>query len=283
MDEKSLAEMHSFLRGAMAIDNAIKFIPLRGIGLNGQGVTVGLLDSGVTLDYPTQKPISENLDFTKEGDSRQRILPHGTRMATLIHTIAPNAAIANLKVIPFRSTPNRQIVERAIDYCIDHYPVIRIINLSLWFEPTTCRQGRCSLCKKVDLAIDAGLVVVTAAGNRGKLGMTCPAFAEKVIRVGATWSEEIAEWWRDLSRWQKTWKKLTGEFGRVFGTSFSAAYVSGGIALLLSGIPQATPDDIVWAVTASAQRIDAPEQGQGAGMVQFYEAYKLLQQRVHQH
>ncbi len=261
------------------LDKRLQFIPLLKLGINGQGITIALLDSGVSSHYQAPVPIIENIDFTNEHDAKNHILAHGTQMAVSIHTIAPGATIANLKVIPYRSNPNRQTIQRAIDFCIEHYPKIRIINLSVWFEPAGCTESKCSLCNKVDEAVESGLVVVIASGNLGpKVAATCPALARKALSCAAIWSKEIGEWWENLSRVKKWWWEISGKFGERFGTSFSAAYTSGCIALLLSGIPQATPDSIDKAIKATALNFNSAALAYPyPGQLNCYAAYQFLQ------
>ena len=61
---------------------------------------------------------------------------------------------------------------------------------------------------------------------------------------------------------------------RMSGTSFSAAYVTGIVALMLERQPDLAPDALRWALMASAHRLGGtPADGQsGAGLVDAYQA-----------
>jgi subtilisin family serine protease len=58
------------------------------------------------------------------------------------------------------------------------------------------------------------------------------------------------------------------------GTSFSAAYISGTVALMLERSPQLTPEAVRKALMASAQRLSAKpvDEQSGGGLVDVYQA-----------
>jgi hypothetical protein len=263
------------------LDGWLDHFGVQKIGCFGQGITIGMVDSGISRAYQGTAPITDNLDFTGEASPTECVLPHASQLAAMMHLVAPASPIANLKAVPSQGDPDRNIVAHAIDYCIAHFPRIRIVNLSLWFEPDGCKENRCALCAKVNEAVDAGLVVVVAAGNRGPAAdtITCPGYAAKALTVGATWSQETAQWYEHLSILKKWWLKASGQMGRRFGTSFSAAFTSAAIALILSGIPRATPGDIEWALKSTARDLNAAPNLQGAGALRCTAAFQLLASR----
>lgn len=60
------------------------------------------------------------------------------------------------------------------------------------------------------------------------------------------------------------------------GTSMAVPHVSGGTALLRQAFPNATAQEIINAILASAEDLGYPVEVQGRGMVNFEVAYKLL-------
>ena len=158
------------------------------------------------------------------------------------------------------------------------FPKYPLINLSLYFEPDGCSEGSpCDLCSAVNEAVQRGIVVVAAGGNLGPEpgSLTCPGRARGALTVVSTWTKNEKDWWDSQGRFKKWWwKDFTGEFGKAYGTSFSAAWVSGGVALLKSAFPESQPDEIKEAIFASAYRLPlAPET---SGLLQCKESLDIL-------
>jgi len=73
----------------------------------------------------------------------------------------------------------------------------------------------------IDYAIDVGVIVVAAAGNEGKDGMTYPGGFPEVISVGAAgWTGEwsMLGWWREAD----VPEREEGLVGQVYVTNFSS-------------------------------------------------------------
>lgn len=172
-------------------------------------------------------------------------------VARLIHLAAPMAAIANFKVLPAQQKPRQSYVIKAIRHCMREFPQYRVVNVSLSFPPGwgpfRCREGhRCKLCIAVNEAAESGLHVVVAAGNEGPHlnTITCPGNAEGALTVAATLTKKASEWWDSKAWFRRWWLKQSGWFGRHFGTSYSTAYVSGGIALIFAALSDARPQEL---------------------------------------
>jgi serine protease AprX len=108
----------------------------------------------------------------------------------------------------------------------------------------------------VNDAHDEGVVVVAAAGNSGPAVDTieCPGMAGGAITVAAYLPAAV----------NRRARSQGGD--ESLGTSFSSAYVAGGIALLLSACPEATPEHVRTALRSGARPIaGARPEEQGAG------------------
>ena len=157
--------------------------------LDGTGVGIAIIDSGVTVRADLKNSggsprVVHSEDFTGLGTTDDGY-GHGTHVAGIaagngtsskkstamrtLQGIAPNANIVNLRVLDSSGQGNDSSVIAAIDRAIalkSQYN-IRVINLSLGrgvFESYALDP----LCQAVEAAWRAGIVVVAAAGNKGR-------------------------------------------------------------------------------------------------------------------
>ena len=164
-------------------------------GLDGTGIGVAVIDSGVTAVGDLYWWIPSNQTYGSRVVYSQNFVPgttdtsdqygHGTHVAGIIagagwfstgsnftHTfkgIAPNANIINLRVLDQNGAGTDSSVIAAIQTAISLKSTynIRVINLSLGrqvYESYTVDP----LCQAVEAAWSAGIVVVAAAGNQGR-------------------------------------------------------------------------------------------------------------------
>ena len=177
------------------------------LGLEGRGVGIAIIDSGVTAahDDLDDNRVVHFVDFIHHRTEPYDGYGHGSHVAGIIagsgydsagarRGIAPGAHLIVLKTLDARGDGFISDAIAAIDYAIDQRAVfdIRIINLSVAAgvyesyrtDPLTLAARR---------AVDAGMVVVTAAGNQGRDatgkpqhgGITSPGNAPWVLTVGA--------------------------------------------------------------------------------------------------
>jgi serine protease AprX len=164
-------------------------------GLDGTGVGVAVIDSGVTAVgdlywwNPTNQTYGSRVVYSQSfvpgtTDASDQY-GHGTHVAGIIagagwfstgsnftHTfkgIAPNANIINLRVLDQNGAGTDSSVIAAIQTAISLKSTynIRVINLSLGrqvYESYTFDP----LCQAVEAAWNAGILVVAAAGNQGR-------------------------------------------------------------------------------------------------------------------
>ncbi len=187
-------------------------------GYTGAGVTVAILDSGVTTwhddltnhgtaTYPYgNQRVAAFVDFVNGQLSPYDDNGHGSHVAGIIAGngydsngqkagVAPDASLVSLKVLDANGNGNIGNMIAALDWVLankDRYN-IRVINMSVgasinesyWTDPLTLAAKRVA---------DAGVVVVTAAGNMGHNaagqtqygGITAPGNAPWVLTVGAS-------------------------------------------------------------------------------------------------
>jgi serine protease AprX len=178
------------------------------LGFDGSGVGVAVIDSGVAdwHDDLSASTVVQFVDFVTDLPLAHDDYGHGTHVAGTIagngfdsggarRGVAPGARLVVLKVLDETGDGHISNVIAAIDYAIQNRARfnIRIINLSVssgvyesyLTDPLTQAAKR---------AVDAGIVVVTAAGNLGRSsrgrpqfgGVTSPGNAPWVLTVGAS-------------------------------------------------------------------------------------------------
>jgi serine protease AprX len=178
------------------------------LGFDGTGVTVAIIDSGVTgwHDDLGSDKVVRFVDFVNFQSDAYDDYGHGTHVAGIIAGsgydssglrtgVAPGASLVVEKVLDGTGQGYISNVIAAIDYAIASRDElnIRVINLSVAAgvyesyntDPLTLAAKR---------AVEAGIVVVSAAGNLGKNalgqvqygGVGAPGNAPWVITVGAS-------------------------------------------------------------------------------------------------
>lgn len=158
---------------------------------------------------------------------------HGTMVAGLIHRIAPGAKILPLKAFAADGSARLSDIVRAIRYATDHGAAV--INMS--FDLTSASA---ELTSALTYAKAKGVILVASAGNTGSERPVLPATFSGVIGVGSTNPYDVRSAFSNYDSNAKT--SAPGEavlttypgnnYAGVWGTSFSAAMVSGTAALM---------------------------------------------------
>jgi serine protease AprX len=165
-------------------------------GVTGKGVGIAIIDTGISTSHPDFKKnnksrVAVSVDFTGAGSSNANGIlmgggqdrnGHGTGVASVAAGngsaskgygesyvgIAPDASILDLKVLDENGSGTSSGVMAAINWAVVNQKRynVRVINLSLGaIVPESYRTD--PLCKAVERAVLAGIVVVAAAGNDG--------------------------------------------------------------------------------------------------------------------
>src|SRR5205085_3781028 len=153
--------------------------------LDGTGIGIAVLDSGIDITHKAflgnddRLRIVVNKDFTGEGRTDDPY-GHGTHVATIAAGngrisnaryigIAPNANLLNLRVLNSQGAGSVSSVLAALDWLMTNRTAynVRVVNMSLGM-PAVDSYLNDPVCKAVRRLVDAGVVVVAAAGNNGK-------------------------------------------------------------------------------------------------------------------
>ena len=159
------------------------------LGLDGKGIGVAVIDSGVRtvedLRTVTKEKSRIVYSFDTIGGGTDDLYGHGTHVAgivagnaaasscpncdTELQGIAPNAVILNFRALDKNGAGTDTSVIKAIYKAIqvkDQFN-IRVMNLSVG-RPVFESYKQDPLCHAVEAAWNAGIVVVVAAGNDGR-------------------------------------------------------------------------------------------------------------------
>ena len=276
-------------------------------GYQGEGITVAVIDTGIVPHYDLTKPQNRIIGFKDLINKKD--LPyddngHGTHVTGIIAGngyssnrkyvgIAPKANILSIKAMDENGGGSTSTIIEAIAYVIetkDKYNT-RILNLSVG-TPATNNCNRDPLCRAVEKAIDAGIVVVVAAGNSGpdKHTIMTPGINPRAITVGAVddkgtsdiSDDTIAEFSSrgsssdglmkpDLVAPGVSINSLSNtrldSYAPLSGTSMATPMVSGSLALLLNKYGDISPMKTKEMLLKACIDMKHPKDIQGAGLL----------------
>lgn len=188
-------------------------------GYNGAGIGIAVIDSGINDNHPdlwdsteSHSRVVYHQDFTgtaatNASGANYDLYGHGTHVAGIIAGngylssgnyigVAPAATLIDLRVLDLNGVGTDSAVIAGIQQAIalkNKYN-IQVINLSLG-RGIAVSYTQDALCQAVESAWKAGIVVVVAAGNYGRLSVdgsngygtiTAPGNDPFVLTVGAT-------------------------------------------------------------------------------------------------
>jgi serine protease AprX len=166
--------------------------------LQGKGVTVAVIDSGVVKTKDLNKRLRASANFNPGYHDSADRYGHGTFVAGIVagsgsHSgqkyigVAPRAELANVRVSDDQGMSTESAVISALQWVLDNKARynIRVVNLSLNSAVAQSYQTS-PLCAAVEILWFNGIVVVAAAGNNGTTTLYPPANDPFVITVGAT-------------------------------------------------------------------------------------------------
>ena len=266
----------------------------------GEGIIIAVLDTGVNASHPAfLGHVLPGYDFVDDDDdpsdttngidddldgSVDEAAGHGTMVAGIAHLAAPGAEILSVRVINDDGVGRTFDVVKGIQYAIAHNA--RILNLSLGLR-TPCE----TLTRGVEMAIDAGMIIVAAAGNDPI--QDPPFFPATLAGVHGIAALDSVDVKADFSSYHPTVSVSgpgTGIRGPYLddgwalgaGTSFAAPFVSGQAAIIAGALPalsKTEADGIVQSGVVDVYQIpgNGPYYGLlGTGRVDGIETWELL-------
>ena len=195
------------------IDIEVPTFKWRHPDIDGSGVVVAVLDSGIDTQHPHLR-VSDSVSTC--GESTDIPGSHGAHCAGIIASqdsefpgVAPGVKLINVKVLRADGSGNHTNIVKGVDEAIDRGA--DILSMSLGFNHLPrwsdgghgwmCTNGHCPLCTAVDnaTALDRKLVVVAAGNEHNRAEalrkfikpapfdteLGCPGQARDALTVGA--------------------------------------------------------------------------------------------------
>lgn len=276
--------------------------------------TIAIIDTGVDPTHPAlQNVLVEGYDFTRDlqgfgsewndvptltqsiaaileqyrtdldaGLNPPAPLPpyfgHGTMVAGIVHLTAPTAKIMPLKAFNADGSTTLYTIIRAIYYAADHGA--QVINMSF----VTLQPSK-ELFVALVYAARHGVVSVAAIGNNGlstDVYPVYPAEYKTTLGIGSTNDDgrsRFSNYGDDVTIGAPGEALLTtfpgGQYAQVWGTSFSAGWASGSLALFLERNAQVSMKDASTAFAAGATKL-SPAQGMGDGRIDVNKSLRAI-------
>lgn len=307
------SKIHSIINKAgktIGIDKIIN------VPLSGKGVTVAIIDTGITmhkdLTYPSSRVLGFK-DFIKNKQKPYDDNGHGTHISGLVASngvsskgkyrgIAPEAYILSVKALDNEGNGKVSDILSAIQWIIQtkNYYNTRILSLSLGTAAQYSERYD-PLVKAANKAIENGLIVVTAVGNNGpnQRSILSPSTSRYVISVGACddrsdSDEKILKIPTFSSRGPTRDRVKKPDllapgvdivslsnidptgYTSLTGTSMSAPIVSGAIALMLQENPNMTHFEVKKKLMESCTRIGLNQYEEGAGVLSLNKLFNIV-------
>ena len=217
-------------------------------------IRVAVIDTGISTKAIPEENISEGMNYVNTELSTEDTYGHGTAVASIILSEAPNAQLVPLVSNVYEDGKIKQVendtLAEMIKDAIDIYDC-QIINLSagLILDKDSVRSA-------VEYAEKQGVLVVASAGNDYEENGAVryyPAAYESVLAVGSLVKnrDEIASF-SQRGDWVDTYivgeeipiKTLSGNETTGDGTSYSAAKVTGLAAKELEADPTISVNEL---------------------------------------
>jgi subtilisin family serine protease len=259
----SIVAGYDFIRNSSQVPSDLSYISQSTAAIL-EGSSDAQVVRSAFVNQSTAAILEQSTAAILEGDKLPAAFGHGTMVAGLVRLVAPTAAIMPLRVFASDGTADTFDVVRAIYWAVDHGA--SVINMS--FSLTSASP---ELVRALNYATERRVICVASVGNSGLETLVFPAAFRNVIGVGSTTDVDtrsaFSNYGSALVKVAAPGERLItaypgGNYAAVWGTSFSAAFVSGGAALLVQAMPLIEPRKAEEALT-KALRLDGAKLGEG--------------------
>lgn len=260
-------------------------------------ITIAVIDTGVDLDHPDlagklwvntdEIPANGldddfngyiddvngydfyNLDAFPDDDNS-----HGSHVAGIAAAATNNgvgvagvswgAKIMALKALNYNGNGSTADLAEAVYYAVDNGA--KVINMSLGIPWTSWPCNYPDIETAFTYAVNHNVLLVVAAGNDGKYGVSCPGAYDQAMAVGSTDSSDNRSSFSNYgprldiaapgSSIYSTWSN--GTYGTKSGTSMATPYVAGLAALVWGMAPNMTAAQVRQAIESTADDLGPP-------------------------
>lgn len=265
----------------------------RSIEAKGNGITVGVIDSGIREEVLNCK-IIPGYDYHEKTDNVYDEAVHGTIVSHIIadfsEGIASECSIVPLKCFYYdssleRYTANAKEVADAIYGAVNDYKC-DVINMSfgITFDgDIQSDDGLRTMYEAVRYAASKGVIMVASAGNEGIEALNYPAAFDEVIGVGAVGENNVV--WEKSQHNASVFAVAPGEnvpvsitTAPVSGTSFSAPHVSALAAVAKKLDSQINTENFKTLLINTCTDLGEEKRDNyyGNGLINFRAAFKAL-------
>jgi len=252
---------------------------LRDPRATGEGVTVGVIDSGLERALLEEKyreqghslhPIEGGIFTAERAEplpyTGHQSTPHGTTVADIILSLAPRVRLYSADVFGPQGSCEVEVVLRALHWAINVWKC-KVINLSLGVPEHRLQQvqRRYQFLRAIEEGYYKDVHIFAAAHNEHPLMRSYPAvFAPPLISVDKrTFSDplQFAYCLREQIEFQAHGRGQPGSFANEPATSWAAPHLAGIAARILSLRPDMKPFEvktILYWLSRHYQKGDSP-------------------------
>ncbi len=243
---------------ALPLNNNYQYI------YDGSGVNAYVLDTGVRSTHSEFiGRIKPGFSAIADGRGTTDCAGHGSHVSGIIggrtYGVAKNVMITPVRVMDCNGGGSLSQLLAGIDWIVKNGKLPAVVNMSIGSNASD------ALDQAVANAVKAGFVFVTSAGNvAGDSCLQSPARSFEVINVGSSDNKDGKSYFSNYgecvdlfapgSDIRSAWFNSDTEVHDLSGTSMSAPYVSGVVALYLQMNPKATPLQVRYALYNSANQ-----------------------------
>lgn len=261
----------------------------------GDNITIAIIDTGVDLDHPDlQGKIVPGYDFVNGDTLADDDHWHGTHVAGIAAASTNNsvgvagvswgARIMPLKVLDQYGSGSTFDVAEAVRYAADNGA--KVINMSLGASGSQWPCGWTHVEEAFNYAVSRGVLLVVAAGNDSKEGVSCPGAYDQVMAVGSTDSSDMRSYFSNYgprldiaAPGSSIYSTLPGgSYAYSSGTSMAAPHVAGLAALIWSFVPSYSNGEVRDVLQSTADDLGGPgwDQYFGYGRINAWQALESV-------